>query len=301
MKKYRIFPLIALFIIIATLFSSCELPKTSDYNDDLPISVEDLESIPEFSGKEYAIVNDNIPFFTEDEIVTKSYEKYSELDSLGRCGVAMACVGIDIMPKEDRGDIDGVKPSGWVQASYDCVPGSFLYNRCHLIGFQLTGENDNVKNLITGTKFMNNEGMLPFENMVAKYIKEYENHVMYRISPIFKGNNLVASGVLMEAWSVEDEGEGICLNVYLYNNQPGVRINYATGESKLDDGVPYPPEDDSENNTESAEYIINTSTKKYHLKSCRYATGNNAKPATKEEIEAGEYEACKVCKPDNSN
>lgn len=193
-----------------------------------------LEEIPAFDGETaYVAINDNVPDFDESELVTKSYEEYAPLDSLGRCGVAMACVGRDIMPTEERGSIGQVKPSGWQTVKYDIVDGKYLYNRCHLIGYQLTGENANKENLITGTRFLNVEGMLPFEDMIADYVKETGNHVIYRVTPIFEGDNLVASGVQMEAISVEDDGEGICFHVYAYNAQPGVTIDYATGKSKL--------------------------------------------------------------------
>ena len=191
-----------------------------------------LDTIPEWDGvTAYVEINDNIPFFTDEEIVMESYESYGELDGLGRCTVAIACVGTDIMPSDDRGSISSVDPTGWQSVQYDFVSGKYLYNRCHLIGFQLTGENANKQNLITGTRFLNINGMLPFEDMIADYVKETGNHVMFRVTPIFEGDNLVASGVLMEAISVEDDGEGICFCVYAYNNQPGVVIDYATGDS----------------------------------------------------------------------
>ncbi|MBO5837563.1 MAG: DNA/RNA non-specific endonuclease [Oscillospiraceae bacterium] len=194
-----------------------------------------LDEIPAFDGETaYVAINDNVPDFEESELVTKSYEKYAPLDALGRCGVAMACVGQDIMPTEDRGSIGQVKPSGWHTVKYDIVDGKYLYNRCHLIGYQLTGENANKQNLITGTRYLNIEGMLPFEDMIADYVKETGNHVIYRVTPVFDGDDLVASGVQLEAISVEDDGEGICFNVYAYNAQPGVVIDYATGESKLE-------------------------------------------------------------------
>ena len=197
-------------------------------------NADSVEEIPEFSGEAYVAVNGNVPFFVEEEYTTESYEYYSELDELGRCGVTMACIGTDIMPTEDRGEIGSVKPTGWQSVKYDIVDGKYLYNRCHLIGFQLAGENANKKNLITGTRYLNIEGMLPFENMVADYVKETENHVLYRVTPLFDGDNLVANGVLMEGWSVEDEGEGVCFCVYAYNNQPGIVIDYATGDSELE-------------------------------------------------------------------
>lgn len=190
-----------------------------------------LENIPEFSGEPYVALNGNEPEFSPEDFAEESYETYSELDGLGRCGAAMANIGQDLMPTEERGSISQVKPSGWHSVQYDWVDGKNLYNRCHLIGYQLTAENANEKNLITGTRFLNVEGMLPFENMVADYIKETGNHVLYRVTPVFEGDNLVAGGVQMEGWSVEDDGEGICFNVYAYNNQPGVTIDYATGES----------------------------------------------------------------------
>lgn len=190
-----------------------------------------LEQIPEYSGEPYVILQDNQPDFGLEDLTLESFEFYSELDSLGRCGVAYANVCLDIMPTEPRGEIGQVKPTGWHTVKYDCVDGKYLYNRCHLIGYQLAGENANRKNLITGTRYLNVTGMLPFENMVDDYVEETENHVLYRVTPVFDGDNLVASGVQMEAFSVEDEGEGVCFNVYVYNVQPGVVIDYATGES----------------------------------------------------------------------
>ena len=195
-------------------------------------SAQTLEEIPEFTDAAYVAVNGNVPFFLPEEYTTESYEYYSDLDGLGRCGVTMACIGVDIMPTEDRGDIGSVKPTGWHSVKYDIVEGKYLYNRCHLIGFQLAGENANKKNLITGTRYLNIEGMLPFENLVADYVQETENHVLYRVTPLFDGDNLVAHGVLMEGYSVEDEGEGVCFCVYAYNAQPGITIDYATGESR---------------------------------------------------------------------
>lgn len=192
-----------------------------------------LDNIPEFNNEPYVIINNNKPNFDEKDFLAKSFEKYSDLDVLGRCGVAFANIGEDIMPKEARGEIGMVKPSGWQIAKYDFVDGKYLYNRCHLIGFQLAGENANPKNLITGTRYLNVDGMLPFENQIAEYVKKTNKHVLYRVTPIFKDKNLVASGVQMEAESVEDRGKSICFNVYVYNNQPGVEIDYKTGKSKL--------------------------------------------------------------------
>ncbi len=192
-----------------------------------------LENIPEYEDQAYCVINDNIPFFTDEEITDTSFETYAQLDYLGRCTYAVASVGVDLMPSDERESISSVYPTGWVQAQYDIVSSSYLYNRCHLIGFQLTGENANENNLITGTRYLNVEGMLPFENMIADYISETENHVYYRVTVIFEGENLLASGVLLEAKSVEDNGDGICFNVFCYNVQPGITINYATGESYL--------------------------------------------------------------------
>ena len=191
------------------------------------------ETTPTAPQSPYEVLNNNVPEFTEDEITTESFEQYAELDELGRCGTAFACVGVDLMPTEERGSISRVKPTGWDSVKYDCVDGKYLYNRCHLIGFQLTGDNANKKNLITGTRYLNVEGMLPFENMIADYVKETNNHVLYRVTPVFQEDYLVADGVQMEAWSVEDDGEGICFHVFAYNVQPGVSIDYATGESWL--------------------------------------------------------------------
>ena len=188
-----------------------------------------LSNIPEYTDKIYTEINNNIPYFEEKEHTTKAFENYSQLDNLKRCGVAYANICKEIMPTEKRGDISNVKPTGWKQAKYD---GKFLYNRCHLIGYQLAGENANELNLITGTNYFNVEGMLPFENKVAEYIeKNNKNHVLYRVTPDFKGDNKVVSGVEMEAYSVEDNGRGISFNVYVYNVQPGITINYQTGES----------------------------------------------------------------------
>lgn len=188
-----------------------------------------LNNIPEYTDKIYTEINNNIPYFEEKEHTTKAFENYSQLDNLKRCGVAYANICKEIIPTKKRGDISNVKPTGWKQAKYD---GKFLYNRCHLIGYQLAGENANELNLITGTNYFNVEGMLPFENKVAEYIdKNNKNHVLYRVTPDFKGENKVASGVEMEAYSVEDNGQGVQFNVYVYNVQPGITINYQTGES----------------------------------------------------------------------
>lgn len=198
-----------------------------------PAETYSMENIPPYYGTPYVVLNDNQPSFTAEDMTDVSYEFYSDLDELGRCGVTEACIGRDLMPTEKRGDISSVKPTGWVQNQYDFVDGKSLWNRCHLIGFQLAGENANECNLITGTRYLNVEGMLPFENLVADYVKETDNHVLYRVTPAFQGTELVARGVQMEAYSVEDGGDGVCFNVFCYNVQPGVEIDYATGDNWL--------------------------------------------------------------------
>ena len=253
-----------------------------------------LEDVPEFSGEPYVVLNDNQPDFPEEDKTTNSFETYSPLDDLGRCGTAYANVGVDLMPTEDRGDIGQVKPTGWHTVKYDIVDGKYLYNRCHLIGYQLTGENANEENLITGTRYMNVDGMLPFENLMADYVQETENHVLYRVTPIFEGDNLVASGVQMEAWSVEDNGEGVCFNVYVYNSQPGVTIDYATGESWLTE--------EGTSSGEEADYVLNTSSKKFHLPDCSGVSSmseSNRQDYTgaREDLIAQGYSPCGICNP----
>ena len=197
-----------------------------------------LDAIPAYDGKAYVAVNNNEPFFTDSDMTTTAFENYSDLDSLGRCGVAYANICKEIMPTEERGKIGMIKPSGWHTVKYDVIKDRYLYNRCHLIGYQRAGENANPKNLITGTRYLNVEGMLPFENLVADYVNNTGNHVLYRVTPMFSGSNLVANGVLIEAKSVEDNGGGILFNVYCYNVQPGVGINYENGDSWLDGTTP---------------------------------------------------------------
>ncbi|HIT10480.1 MAG TPA: DNA/RNA non-specific endonuclease [Candidatus Onthousia faecigallinarum] len=193
-----------------------------------------VDDIPAYQGNLYVVLNNNEPNFSETDYTTTSFEHYNDLDSLGRCGVAFANVGLETMPTEDRGSIGQVKPSGWHTVKYDNVSGKYLYNRCHLIGYQLTGENANEKNLITCTRSMNTEGMLPFEDEVAEYVKDTGNHVLYRVTPIFEGDNLLATGVEMEAKSVEDDGKGVKFNVFVYNVQDGIQIDYKTGDSSLE-------------------------------------------------------------------
>ena len=212
-----------LLILLTSIFiTGCSLDLKSDKPIENGIIQENVQltDIPEFNDEPYIVLNENVPMFTEEETAsTEIFEDYSDLDRFGRCGIAYANLHQSIMPTEDRESIGMIKPSGWKTAKYDFVDGKYLYNRCHLIGFQLAGENANEKNLITGTRFLNVEGMLPFENMVADYLKETNNHVLYRVTPVFKDNELVARGVTIEGYSVEDHGEGIQFYVYCYNNQ----------------------------------------------------------------------------------
>ena len=277
--------------------------EESDRNTNTVVGFASVEGIPDYSGKPYVVLNDNKPDFKIAEITDTSYEFYSELDFLARCGYTMACIGKDLMPTEDRESISSVKPSGWVNVKYDTelVDGGYIYNRCHLIGFQLTGENANKQNLITGTRYMNVDGMLPFENMVADYVRETENHVMYRVTPIFVGNNLLASGVRLEAYSVEDNGEGVCFHVFVYNVQPGITINYATGENWLS-GEKLPEDTEAQTGGGTADYVLNTSSKKIHLPTCssvsKIEEGNRQDyTGSKEALQQQGYMVCGICKP----
>lgn len=233
-KKLKKF-LVSIIILILILAIDYFYPDfiSSLFNEDL-IQKEvsyDLSDISEYTDSPYIVINDNIPSFDEEDYVSEAFEKYSKLDILGRCGVAYTNICKETMPPigDERGDISKIKPTGWKQKKYN---GEYLYNRCHLIGYQLSDEDDNKLNLITGTRYFNVEGMLPFENKVAEYLKENkDNHVLYRATPIYEGTNLLASGVQMEAYSVEDNGKGVCFNVYIYNVQPGIKIDYATGNS----------------------------------------------------------------------
>ena len=272
--------------------------------DDLkptdPLRFIDKNDLPVYDGVAFVALNDNEPAFSKAEITDKAFESYAKLDSLGRCGTTFACVGKETMPTESRGDISSVKPSGWNNVKYDTslVDGGYIYNRCHLLGFQLTGENANKYNLITGTRYMNVDGMLPFENMVADYVKETGNHVLLRVTPVFVGDELVARGVVMEAYSVEDEGDGIYYNVYCFNVQPGIDINYSDGSSKLSG------DSDKNDNTsnEGVTYILNTSTKKFHYPDCasakKIADKNRAETTkSREELIAEGYSPCGNCDP----
>ncbi len=287
-------------LVLSLLLSGCGLGLPQENQQASVVSVS-LEEVPAYSGSPYVELDGNQPGFSLEERTTDSFETYSTLDALGRCGPAYACIGQDLMPTEDRESISSVRPTGWVQAEYDFVEGGSLYNRCHLIGFQLTGENANEENLITGTRYMNVEGMLPFENMVADYIKETGNHVLYRAIPIFEGENLVASGVVMEALSVEDEGEGVCFHVYVYNVQPGVEIDYTTGESwETGDSASSALESQAEE--QKRDYVLNTSSKKFHRPDCPSVDSMSEKNqqeyhGTREELIAQGYEPCGSCNP----
>lgn len=239
-SKYNlVISIITLILIIFIGYYENKYGTDVDGNQNVQVSESiqksfNLDDIPEFDGKTpYVIINNNEPNFPEEDFNSNSFEKYSELDSLGRCGVAYANVSKETMPTEARGEISKVKPTGWHTVKYDCVEGKYLHNRCHLIGYQLTAENANKQNLITGTRYLNVDGMLPFENQVAEYVKQENGHVLYRVTPIFEGNNLVPNGVQMEAESVEDKGEKVKFNVYAYNVQPNIKIDYLTGNSEL--------------------------------------------------------------------
>lgn len=273
-------------------FAACFLPSCKAEPQFAAPDKFDLASVPEYSGKPYAVVNDNIPFFGKDECKAESFEYYSPLDSLGRCGVTYACIGIDLMPTEERGNIGMVKPTGWQIAKYDFIDGKYLYNRCHLIGYQLSGENANTANLITGTRYMNVQGMLPFENMVADYVREEKAHVMYRVTPIFEGDNLVAAGVLMEALSVEDGGESVCFNVFCYNVQPTVIIDYKNGDNHLE----------SSTNSSKTLYILNTNSKKFHYSHCDsvqeiFDKNKSEYKGNRDDLIAMGYKPCGSCHP----
>ncbi len=260
----------------------------------------DLSEVPAFDGETaYVSINANTPFFTQEEYTTTSFETFAALDALGRCGVAYACVARDLMPTQDRESISSVKPSGWQSTTYDHISGKYLYNRCHLIGFQLTGENANERNLITGTRFLNIEGMLPFEDMVADHVKETEHHVLYRVTPIYNGEELVAQGVLMEGYCVECAGEEIVFCVYAYNVQPGVVIDYATGLSRLSTDPPTPSAPEQ---TTQSTYVLNTDSKRFHLPTCSGA--ESMKPENRQQTDksrdaliAEGYVPCGTCHP----
>lgn len=267
-----------------------------------------LSKVPEYTGKDFEIINNNIPLFSDEYLSSQSYEFYGDLDSLGRCTVGIANISKDIMPTEKRGSIGMIKPSGWHLDKYDFVDGKYLYNRCHLVGYQLSGENANEKNLITGTRYMNIGRMLDIENQVAEYCRTSNNHVLYRVTPIFVGNELVARGVLMEAKSCEDNGHSICLCVFCFNVQPNVTIDYATGNNKLNGTATTTQKPaattkasaTTQGNSTTVYVILNTNTKKYHEASC--SSVSKIKAANKQEYRgtidaliAQGYSPCKIC------
>jgi DNA-entry nuclease len=302
-KKWRWF---VATLSLCMIISGCTTTEKTNAGMSSETIAYAIKNVPKFTNEPYVELNNNIPEFTKNQKKkTKSFEKYSRLDSLGRCGVAYANIGRDIMPTENRGAIGMIKPSGWHTVKYaGVVEGNYLYNRCHLIGYQLSGENANTRNLITGTRYMNTEGMLPFENMVDDYVDATGNHVLYRVTPIYKGKNLVASGVQMEGWSVEDKGAGICFNVYVYNNQPGVIIDYATGASRLSNSAKKEAEDKvTESKKETGtKYILNTNTKKFHRPTCSSAgtislSNKEVSKQTRAKIISRGYDPCKRCNP----
>ena len=322
--NYKLTALLLCIIMLASLLCGCN-------------KVIGLDEIPDYSGKAYVEINGDKPFFKEDEITDKAFEKYSELDALGRCGVAFACLGRELMPTEERGEIASVTPTGWEYGgisnnnTYDFVPDEYVYNRCHLIGFQLAGENDNEKNLITGTRYLNIEGMLPYENLVADYIEESGNHVMYRVTPIFNGLDYVARGVLMEGYSVEDKGRGIEFCIYAYNVQPGVTIDYFTGVNVANgEDMPQISDENDDRNEgqnnsgdtnqsggdnsgeggngsdandgQNYNYVLNTNSKKFHLatSNCvdRISDKNRENySGTREDLIQDGYSPCGICNP----
>lgn len=289
---------------LTVFLSGCGITFTNDITGQTEIFLKysgktsnSVYDVPDYKDEPFITINDNIPNFTENDLTDTAYEHYSPLDALGRCGVAMACVGTETMPTEERGSIGMIKPTGWHTVKYDNVDGKYLYNRCHLIGYQLTGENANELNLITGTRYLNIDGMLPFENLIADYVKETENHVIYRVTPIFKDDNLLASGVQLEAKSVEDNGKEICFNVYVYNVQPQIYIDYKTGESNSGDK---PQTSGDTTKTQEITYVINTNSKKVHLPECSSVKDmkpQNKKETTKalKELEAEGYASCRSC------
>lgn len=298
MNKRLIAALIAVIILVAASVTACTLLRSSVKENETTVPSDTQTEEP------YIKVNGNVPRFSDEEKKNAAaFENYSDLDALGRCGVAFACVGKETMPTEERGPIGSIKPSGWHSVKYDFVDGKYLYNRCHLIGYQLTAENANEKNLITGTRYLNTKGMLPFENMVADYVKETGNHVLYRVTPVFEGKNLVASGVYMEAYSVEDDGDGICFYVYVFNRQPGVKIDYLTGDSVADGTVESASgETTSAEKEETKTYVLNISNGKFHLPDCdsvkkmKEENKQIMKCKRSELINAG-YSPCGSCKP----
>lgn len=302
--------ILLILIVSLSVLSGCSAGENNFFND-LDITAQsasdyvnyDLSNIPDYDGKAYVELNGNVPELSESEkTYSESFEEYGKLDSLGRCTYAISCIGKDLMPTEKRGSIGSVKPSGWHISKYDFVDGKYLYNRCHLIGYQLTAENANERNLITGTRYLNVEGMLPFENDVADYIEITNNHVYYKVTPIFEGNNLVANGVQMQAYSVEDNGQGISFNVYCYNVQPGVAIDYATGDNQAVASSSASVTSTSSDEADKKTYIVNTKTKKFHNPDCegvkKMSSSNKKKyKGTRDSLISNGYSPCQKCNP----
>jgi len=302
--------ILLILIVSLSVLSGCSAGENNFFND-LDITAQsasdyvnyDLSNVPDYDGKAYVELNGNEPEFSESEkTYSESFEEYGKLDSLGRCTYAVSCIGKDLMPTEKRGSIGSVKPSGWHISKYDFVDGKYLYNRCHLIGYQLTAENANERNLITGTRYLNVEGMLPFENDVADYIEITNNHVYYKVTPIFEGNNLVANGVQMQAYSVEDNGQGISFNVYCYNVQPGVAIDYATGDNQAVASSSASVTSTSSDEADKKTYIVNTKTKKFHNPDCdgakKMSSSNKKKyKGTRDSLISNGYSPCQKCNP----
>ena len=302
--------ILLILIVSLSVLSGCSAGENNFFND-LDITAQsasdyvnyDLSNIPDYDGKAYVELNGNVPEFSKSEkTYSESFEEYGKLDSLGRCTYAVSCIGKDLMPTEKRGSIGSVKPSGWHISKYDFVDGKYLYNRCHLIGYQLTAENANERNLITGTRYLTVEGMLPFENDVADYIEITNNHVYYKVTPIFEGNNLVANGVQMQAYSVEDNGQGISFNVYCYNVQPGVAIDYATGDNQAVTSSSASVTSTSSDEADKKTYIVNTKTKKFHNPDCdgvkKMSSSNKKKyKGTRDSLISNGYSPCQKCNP----
>lgn len=304
MKRTIRCSLLSLLVLLCTLFgASCspaQAPPVSNTAITAAPQAEHFEyaAVPAYAGEPYAVVNGNQPFFTEEDMSPIQEESYAVLDDLGRCGVATALVSPRTLPTEERGSIGMVRPSGWQTVRYSFVDGQYLYNRCHLIGYQLTAENANTQNLITGTRYLNTEGMLPFENQVADYVEETGRPVLYRVTPVFIGEELVARGVLMEALSTEDNGAGVRFCVFCYNVQPGVAIDYADGSSTEAAATPTP----QQTSEAGPVYILNTSTKKFHKPGCQSVQDMSEKnkqtfTGSRETLIGQGYEPCQRCQP----
>ncbi len=300
--------LLPLLLLLSILLTGCDIAAFAepDGPGDAAFQAESfsLETVPAFSGEAYVMLEGGVPRFDPEECTAEAYETYSPLDALGRCGAADACVGLELMPTEERGAIGQLKPAGWHTVKYDCVDGKYLYNRCHLIGYQLSGENTNERNLITGTRYLNVEGMLPFENMVADYVKETGNHVRYRVTPVYTGSELLARGVTIEALSLEDSGAGISFYVYCYNVQPGVGIDYLTGDSwESDDmGIPPEPEAEAQDGETEETYVLNTNSMKFHRPDCSgvqqmKAENREEYTGSREALIREGYTPCGQCNP----